>query len=299
MAGRPPQNQLGIAVASHKNRYDGAAKRRIYEWLVAHMTELGIPPTEMGRQVAGVKAEGRYRDFKRTRKRVESLDFDDVQSLSLRHLKPERDVSNWGFFDWTAYAHLNPEYRASDLWRAGWNVYFPDAGIDEASMLEHATEFARKTVTRYGYIAYKDRRGSSYTTGGSIGHEGRAVWGQVFREHAARAILRDVHYRNFLGQEYLDIEIEGKTLERWIEDHPQGGVLTPFNDDVMMWAPPVAAIPRLREELFRAGHLLYWEFFDPGSPHFRDWNKPFVLHEPIPDCFREAIYAGTDPKVIG
>src|SRR5687767_528038 len=113
--GRPPPDQLGITVVSHKNRYDAADKRRIYHLLVEHLTALGVPPTEMGRHVVGAES-GRFRDYKRTRKRVESLDFAEVLSLSLRHLKPERDVSNWGFFDWTAYAHVGREnWLANEL----------------------------------------------------------------------------------------------------------------------------------------------------------------------------------------
>src|SRR5690606_16168197 len=135
----------------------------------------------------------------------------------------ERDVSNWGFFDWTAYAHVGREDRLADLWKVSMEVYFADSAIDEELMLEHAMKLARQTVTSYGYITYMNRRRWGYSVGGCAGWEGRAVWGQVFQEHAHRAILRDVHYRNFLSREYLELPIEGTTLASWIEEHSQGG----------------------------------------------------------------------------
>lgn len=60
-------------------------------------------------------------------------------------------------------------------------------------------------------------------------------------------------------------------------------------------------IPALREELYRAGRLFYWRFFDPSDAMYRtpeSLREPWEAPEPIPEIYRESFYADKDPGLV-
>lgn len=295
---RPDQSELAIVVSSHKMEASGTRLRSVYAWLVERMTDLGIPPTRVAREPG---SRGKFQSFARMRRRIESEDFDQYMSLSLEHLRPERDVrgSNWAFWDWTAEGGMRLERRGNPhlrYWSASWCVFPLDVPIPESDLMPHVLEFARLVIDRYGYICYVRRRANPSLY--ALGAGGADGWKFCFESHAQMCILRDVYPFNFLSRPYLDLSIGGMSLETWIREEPSRGTLEPFADGVWLWRPPIEEIPAIREALFRAGHILYYEFFRPGGIDYRDWSRPFEPREPIPEPFRAETYAGKDPKVF-
>ena len=65
----------------------------------------------------------------------------------------------------------------------------------------------------------------------------------------------------------------------------------------MVWRPVPENIPAIREALFREGAIFYWRFFNPREPLFRDFGRPFVPPDPLPEMVRADFYAGRDSSV--
>jgi hypothetical protein len=124
--------------------------------------------------------------------------------------------------------------------------------------------------------------------------------------------LHDVFPDNYLSVEYLDTPVgfTGRTLREWIlADEGMRGTLRPYTESLVEWRPPVARIPRIREELYRMGRVFYHPFLEehnfergPGwvkpipNPLYRP--DPYAAWEcpegPIPERFRADSYPETD-----
>jgi hypothetical protein len=191
-------------------------------------------------------------------------------------------------------------------WSAYWDIYLDDAGVEESVAAQELLDFAARATDAYGYVFYMKRSGGPfYYNGGALfgdsrqrtGEEGDNICAWPWPERLPHVLLRDVYPLNFLSRPYLDLPVGGTTLERWVRaDEPARGTLEPLNESVTTWRPPVGNIPLLREALFRAGAIFYKGFFDKGPLH-RDFSRPFVPPDAIPEIFRASFYEGRDPKI--
>lgn len=137
-------------------------------------------------------------------------------------------------------------------------------------------------------------------------------------------LLRDIYAENYLREKHLKAPVGrgGSDLRRWIEANPSvRGELEPITNEITAWRPPTEWIPAIREELFRAGRVFYWKFFQPTrrreklagarwvnwddpanhepEPFYRaDLFEPWESPEPIPEIFRADFYDGKDPGLI-
>jgi hypothetical protein len=101
----------------------------------------------------------------------------------------------------------------------------------------------------------------------------------------------------FLSRRYLDLPVEGTTLEKWIKKSGKRGTLEDLNGRVMTWTPPPDQIGVIREKLFLAGHLFYHRFFqtwEPDNPWKRDFSQPFKPKD-VPEIFRANYWRAIDP----
>ncbi len=136
-------------------------------------------------------------------------------------------------------------------------------------------------------------------------------WGHTASRDArtfSEGILRDIYPHNYLSESHLSARIgmSHQTLRQWIEANPANrGALSSFTETLTEWAPPVAGIPVIREELYRAGRVFYWRCFCPQSPESRgkrpeplyrpDLSAPWEAPDPIPEIFRADYWKDKDP----
>ena len=190
---------------------------------------------------------------------------------------------------------------------------FPeDAGLADETVLEEITRFAALAMDEYGYIAWL-RRGTEPggydidlilpgDSWGEVGPRTRDLqWNRFTWTRFGcwtKRLLRDTYPVNFLGRSYLDLPIEGGTLEQWIIADPlRRGTLEPLNGRVWVWRPVVKWIPHIREPLFRAGLLHWWGMFSIDDFTQFQVLKPFVPPDETPAMFRPDFYEDHDPKI--
>jgi len=119
-------------------------------------------------------------------------------------------------------------------------------------------------------------------------------WGH-HEEHNKYTLLRDIYPYSFFSRRYLDMAMEGKTLEKWILADSSRGTLEPLTNKITTWKPVIANIPAIREQLFRAGVMFYFRHFNKFDPMYRDFSKPWKPPKQIPEMFRAEFYKGQDP----
>jgi len=147
-------------------------------------------------------------------------------------------------------------------------------------------------------------------------------WHPWTPEQAGSLLLVGVYSHNYLSNAHLDAPF-GKTamtLREWIESEPsERGELKPFTNTLTEWTPTRENIPEIREQLFRAGRLFYWRFWEtvlrprrPGEPldprdpknhlpgpYYRsDIHAPWEATDPIPEIFRAELNKNADPRVV-
>lgn len=193
------------------------------------------------------------------------------------------------------------------FWRACWIVFPDDANCSEQAVVDELMRFAALAMDEYGYIAWM-RRGAmpfAFDMGMGFGGEGRfrsrdESWNRYTWTSFGRwthRLLRDTYPINFLGRSYLDLPIEGTTLEKWILADPDRGTLEPFNGRVWVWKPVIEQIPYIREPLFRAGLLHWWQMFSVNDYTQLQVKEPFTPPDETPEMFRPEYYRGRDPKI--
>jgi hypothetical protein len=286
--------------------------RRTYDWMVETWQAIGTPVTEVGVKAPGFA--GNHRSFARIRKRLEDSDFALVQSIEVRHCRPgDRNVHG----EWTMRANVMAQEHGQTISTATssatWAINRVDLGISEEGAVDLALQFAKLATTTYGYIFFMSHwsepdwyaagimaHGKSEQTTHEGENGGAWMWSRLERRDRSIYLLRDVYPVNFLSRPYLNLPVNGRTLESTIRSDPRYGTLEPLNEHAMTWRPVIEHIPALREELFRAGIIFYRGFFVPSDPFYRsDYSEPWACPEPIPEFLRADFVAkqGRDPKL--
>lgn len=306
-------NELAIGVVSERTRYMAVHARRLYDWVVERQGLLGLSPDVLS-VWAPTYPKAKYRGFARGRAKLEHTDFAVIKSI---HLDCKRD--DWSDQDqenrkvgW--YIRTNSEWPLSD--RAYWMFDRASCGLSQQEILEQLGGFAREAVDTYGYIYIAPRKFVITEYGMGVGisakccptvEEATNMGGGLLRydemvAQGAAYLLRDVHMVTFLSRPYLEQPVERTTLERWIKQDDERGSLEPFTEKIWQWTPPPARIPVIRERLFRAGLLYYYRFFrywEKDNPWVRDFSKPFVCPDEVPDIFRSTYRRVIDPPIAG
>jgi hypothetical protein len=303
----PDKSNIALVVVTELATWQCQRLREMYDWVVSRSERLGLPVSHLG-----YTGSQKYATFSRARRRFEGNDWDALTHLSLLHIKPERKESTFEFH-WTAGAWFETmdwsgaEKWLERKWRAAWAIDPTDARIPEEQILPHLLEFAKLTVGEYGYLFYMRRgRGpSSYASGSRVGGDGRdddsggnvEGWRNQLH-HFRRPLLRDVYPYNFVGRPYLDLPVEGTTLEGWIRADAGRGTLDSLNEKVSVWRPSADSIPAIREALFRAGALYYWRFFtNPTDADHVQGPRRLAEIEPVPRLFKADSYRGRDAMI--
>jgi len=300
-----------IGFSSHRLRLDGDRARSLYRWLVARMERLGVPPDIVTLDAPGFWGV-KYKRFRRVRTRIESYDFGGrFRGLRLTLRAPgwtDNDQSKWIS---TASFHRNSELPHKDSSKqTDWLIAPKEAKLTEQVAVESLTEYAKVAVDHYGYLFTIPREyGPSFYPMGRSGWEPFAS--QEERENAGwwagyqdlvppTGMLRNVYPVNFVSRELLELPVHGTTLEQWIRKNTSRGTLKPLTVKVTTWITPVENIPAIREQLFLAGVLFYFRFFqtwEPNNPWNRDFSKRFKPLDPIPEIFRANYRQLTDSPV--
>jgi hypothetical protein len=279
--------------------------------LLDRTRELGLPPHRIG--IHGPGLRGKYQAFERMSKRLNATDFSEIRAIELCNLRPDwkSEIDDWV---WSAGIGRSRSHTKDDHghWRAHWEIVPSVAHLDYDQCIDQLLAFATIVVQRYGFVfdlASVRGFGLSFLAMGAGYAEADAnlkdetdntgFWGVQARELADKMILRGVYRLNLLSRPYLELPVEGTTLERWIKKDDARGTLEPLvgNEKITLWTPAAENIPRIRESLFRAGILYYWRHFYPGDPQERDFSRRFVPAEPIPEIFRADYRHATDPPL--
>jgi hypothetical protein len=276
------------------------------------MERLGIPPDIVTLDAPGFWGV-KYKTFRRVRTRIDNYDFGGRFSglrLTLRGAGwTDNDQSRWIS---TASFHRNPESPNGDRrMRTDWLIAPKEAKLTEQVAVESLTEYARVAVDHYGYLFTIPREyDPSFYPMGRSGwepfasqeeRENAGWWGLYQNRIPPGGMLRNVYPVNFLSRELLDLPVHGTTLERWIRKDSGRGTLRPLTDQVTTWTVPAENIPAIREQLFVAGVLFYFRFFQtwaPDNPWKRDFSKRFKPLDPIPEIFRADYRQLTDCFVV-
>jgi hypothetical protein len=294
----------GVTLKSYWARFDGPRLRGLFEWLEERFARLGVPPQKIC--LSGPHYSGKLVDYARVRRRISGADWENVWSITLMHQKPAWRDDHEG---WVAHAYAARHVYADGYWDAQWSLVPSLMGLDEAAAVEQLFEFARLTLDRYGYLYWLPRGYGPVQTFRSLRQKMKldaipedpkdddigylAWWDQDGWATEKLALLRDVYPVNLLTRRYLEKPVHGTTLRRWIKGDAGRGTLEKLNGAVTVWRPPEENIGAIREALFRAGVLSYHGFFDPRSPWYRDFDKPFMLRKAVPQVFR----AGYEPEI--
>jgi hypothetical protein len=291
---------------------DGPRIKSLYTWLVQRMEAIGIAPDIVTLDAPGFWGV-KYKTFSRVRRRIEQYDFGGRFRgviLTLRGSQWRHDNQS----DWITTAKISrnpelPDSRAANY--TSWLIVPSGAGITHQEAVSHLKEYAKVAVDRYGYLFFLPQSFMpEYHPLGRSGHEPftndeeqqNTGWWSGYKDLIPPpGMLRNVYPVNFLSCQLLDLPVHGTTLEQWIRKNTSRGTLERLTDNVMTWTVPVENIPAIREQLFVAGVLFYFKFFqtwEPDNPWKRDFSGRFKPLDPIPEIFRANYRQLTDCFVV-
>lgn len=311
-------NKTRVNCVAYGCEWTPNAMRRAYEAIVASWTEAKCPPDRLGVNAPGIGSK--WGTFKRKRKRLEETNFEGVEHFSLSHLtKPDDSYTNPLFpdIDWVAYASITTWMQNVTL---GWIPAI--IGAPTLTYFDLFKEVAAVGRARYGFRYHQrlNLRHFSKQPPETPTSKDRIMNSQRWVGHRTTKVdsllLYGVYPHNYLSEAHLNAPFgrTAMTLREWIEDEPaERGELKHFTDILTEWTPPAENIPILREQLFRAGRIFYWRFFEetiprpkqPGEgfvnytdpknrlpgPYYRpDIHAPWEATDPIPELFCAEFY---------
>ena len=207
--------------------------------------------------------------FARAWKRMEKTHPGDIEAVSLYSLVEGWDSTS----DWTAICCIDQQWRHLSL-GAGL-VGMPDA---EAVFFDFVRRWQDRLRPAYGigFTRRRDQGPNHYTVGVSFSvgiHS--ACSGPEYEEKLAtsrwshgmyeavydQGILRDVYRYSLLKPCHLQRAIDGRPLWAWIQETPQRGQLTPFDEsgDYTLWTVDTEQVATVRRQLAAAGGLYVLE----------------------------------------
>jgi len=301
---------IGTLYAGHQWQWQPGRMKQGYELCLRVFGEAGLEPNRIVAKAPHVAEK--YRDFMAIRPTLERSDFDQVKYFTIVHLAQGGFTPGyeWGLY-WSMICDRELMLGAVPCFSANASAIVSCAFRTWAEMCQ----------VRYGYCFHQQMKfGPVYHCLGVILHvqrdsrhddltmntswwSGNAVGASPY----LHGLLRDVYPESYLSQPYLDARLgrSRTTLKEWIEADPaRRGSLKPYTDILTKWTPPVEKIPQIREELFRAGRVYFWQFFcPPGAneqpgPFFRpELSTPWEAPEPIPDIYRADYWKDKDPSL--
>lgn len=286
--------------------WDTPMRAAIFQKVIDIWSDYGFCPDKIGGDGAGLTK--RYTAYARHRSRLSKSTFEKVPKVSMVKLKKDFRIEAT---DWIATA----SFCDNERWRQFFAGIIPvEVGDTLSGCVEKLKSMTEVLTTSYGYVFLQEKRmePGMYALGmgwGPLRNErhsdarmniswwGHTVSGECNTYKAG--MLRDVYPFNFLSPPYLDAPVGRASVcfKDWIAEDPDvRGTLSPCGDDLWLWEPPIDQIPRLREDLYRAGRLFYWRFFDPSDPLFRkDIGCDWEAEGEIPEIYRESYYSGREP----
>jgi len=325
-------DESGAALYIHTFEHSVERMKSLFLVLETGFLRLGLKPNRLGVTRRGVKRSGKYVAYKRLRPKLDEESFADVESFVIECLPEGR--SDQDYRSWRSQASVSRQSRDSLIpsqlriweenwnnpcainsrWYGNWTVFPQDAEIADELVIEEMIRIAAVSIDEYGYIAWL-RRGTEPPAFdmmlGVPGDHGSHSWShrrdQIMNRMTwvrfgcwTRRLLRDVYPVNFLGRPYLDLQIDGGTLEEWILADPlRRGTLEPLNGRMWVWRPAIRWLAFIREPLFRAGLLHWWQMFCVDDYTQLQVMERFSPPHETPEMFRPEYYDGRDPRVTG
>lgn len=301
------KDEPSISLAIYGFAADGQRLRSLYHRSIEVMNDVGVPPLELAWHVDGEK-HGRWKTFAHMHKKLEAENFSRVVSISIGCLEPgpeynyKRRISDF----------VIGSENSHKTWELDWTLYARKIGLSEATAVDKMLQLAAASGGQYGFVYHMSYRWMPgfYPGGLQSGDDvvardhqdfqsNRGRWGRLGWDTGVPLLLRDIFPVNLLTRAYLDLPVGTSTLASWITGDDFRGTLAPLagNDSITVWRVEPRHIPQVREDLFKAGAVFYWRFFEPGDPLERDFARPFTPPDPIPDIYRAAFHAGRDPKI--
>jgi len=307
---RKYSHEIGVVWIGNACAWNPAALRSAYELVIKSWSDAGLAPHRLAASAPGVGRK--YGAFDRKRRFVERADFNKVGTIEMVRIQPgcTSEMS-----DWEMEATLSQKLG---MFSAGCVLSLVG---DAASFIEqNALNLFELSGCRYGWMFRQRLRFSpgAYAFGLTVHvdddprHDDHRKNIQSWHPSIERlgptvdaGILRDVFAENYLAWPHLEASLgnTATTLKQWIEaDRASRGTLEPYTDILTKWTPPVEKIPQIREELYRAGRVFYWQFFRPPGanrlpgPFFRpDLSAPWEAPDPIPEIYRADYWKDKDP----
>jgi hypothetical protein len=276
--------------------------RDVFEWFVQRMTAVAVAPQHFAVDAPGFTSK--IQSFSRHQKKLRAA-FDLEESIGyifLHHVPPSWRNTLDG--DGTSIAAIVTRSVPDARWEAWWTIHLAETGIQYSQAMDCFLKFGRLFIHQYGFIFSFPNMLDAPTYAGNAGYatdneegENAGFWGLY--PHGDLYLLRDIHHVMFLSRPYLDLPVEGITLEKWIQKDDTRGSLKNLNDRITVWTPPPDRIGAIRERLFLAGVLFYYRFFQTweiDNPWARDFKKPFKPKD-VPEIFRADYRRVIDPPV--
>ena len=242
-----------------------------YKTVVHWCAQVGYPPEKI--VVHGSGYSGKYVSFNRTNSKLQKVGFDGVQDFEIYSLRPGAKKT---MFDYYIDVIFNGESENNGKFESSYAAIAVSSHISTLSSdsllpLVQAMIQSLKPVYGIGYTRQRKDGPLLYVVG--IGQGIRptsgpeyeeavrhAHWGrlgmrrQIYRE----GTIRDVYPWNFLTTPHLEAEINGSSLQQWIQQDINRGSLSLLNDGVWLWDVAEPNIPGVRSTLWDAGIIFNW-----------------------------------------
>lgn len=257
------------AVAFYGLIADETGVARFYRTAVDWFNALGFPPEKLS--VHGPGHVRNWVSFERADARLHKNGFAGVTALTITSMVPGGEVPT---LDYVLTASLSLKYSFAVVVCRSSVIT-----LSEESMLTEIRALARAVKPEYGIGYKRDMHlgplfyaiGLGQGLGFSDADREEAMritrWGDIGMKRRVfhEGILRDVYPWNFLNAAQRSSSVGGVSLEGWIDGDPRRGKLTPFVDDLALWAVDEPGRPEVRDVLAQAGIIFDWRRYRAGG----------------------------------
>ena len=245
--------------------------RAAYDLIVSTFSDARNLPDKLVFQSSKNLKNRKWGPFKREHTLIIKTGFTNVQSFSLSTMARTSDKHQTHYtlapdIDWITYAAVRVPIQSISL---NWIPSF--AAITPERMFELFRNLVDIGQASYGSVQERslDDGQAISKLGGAPDHVeyGRRTQGWIGTNctRVNSLLLLDVFPRNFLSQPHLDAPFgkSGRSLADWIIEDPSArGRIIPHSNRLKEWILPQHHIPEICEQLFKAGRLYYYRFFN-------------------------------------